>query len=62
MDGCNRIKPGLVKLPKSLSTPMVMVATGTGLAPLMSIILSRAHLCEGSEEAMGETMLFFGCR
>lgn len=49
------------RLPKSPSTPVVMFAAGTGLAPFVGFITERAILAERGEK-VGPTVLFYGCR
>ncbi|KAK4099678.1 riboflavin synthase domain-like protein [Parathielavia hyrcaniae] len=44
----------VVNLP-SMKRPMIAVATGTGIAPIRSLIEDRGR-------AAGDTLLFFGCR
>lgn len=45
--------------PKSLSTPMIMVAAGTGTAPFAAFVRQRMHL--GAKDC-GDAMLFCGAR
>ncbi|KAF3767798.1 riboflavin synthase domain-like protein [Cryphonectria parasitica EP155] len=43
----------------SFKRPLIGIATGTGIAPIRSLIQHR-HLCD--TEASGKTLLFYGCR
>jgi NADPH-ferrihemoprotein reductase len=54
------------KLPALASTPLVMVAAGTGLAPFRAFIEERLRLqsiggADGNK-SIGQMILFFGCR
>lgn len=51
--------------PESLSTGYIMVGPGTGVAPFRGFLRERAaRLRKGaySDDGIGKTMLFFGCR
>ncbi|KYQ89732.1 hypothetical protein DLAC_09700 [Tieghemostelium lacteum] len=57
------------ELPDSLSTPIVLIATGTGIAPFFSFLLHRKSLIEQQQKqgthnpkSVGECWLFFGCK
>ncbi|XP_055323259.1 NADPH-dependent diflavin oxidoreductase 1 [Sitodiplosis mosellana] len=57
------IKKGTFKIPTDLTTPIVMVGPGTGLAPFRSLLLQRRHQLKNriSSQPFPFT-LFFGCR
>ena len=51
------------RLPQLLSTPVVMIGPGTGLAPFRSFIAHRQSLAQPLEKQhVGQAVLFFGCR
>lgn len=58
------IKPGTFRIPKDLSTSVVMVGPGTGLAPFRSLLLQRYYQSKGqqTDEVNRIYTLFFGCR
>ncbi|KAI1108826.1 cytochrome P450 [Nemania sp. NC0429] len=49
-------------LPHDPKTPVVMVAAGTGLAPMRGFIQQRACIAENNPGALGPALLYFGCR
>ncbi|KAI6778610.1 NADPH--cytochrome P450 reductase [Emericellopsis cladophorae] len=60
------VRQSKFKLPALASTPLVMVAAGTGLAPFRAFIQERLRLHNidngGNSKPVGRMMLFFGCQ
>ncbi|KAK2608764.1 hypothetical protein QQS21_002753 [Conoideocrella luteorostrata] len=58
---CASICPSSFKLPKLSTTPLIMIAAGTGIAPFRAFIQERARL-HSVGQPVGKMLLFFGCR
>lgn len=52
------------RLPPDPKTPVVMVAAGTGIAPMRAFVQERAAVAgaRGASAALGPAVLFYGCR
>jgi NADPH-ferrihemoprotein reductase len=58
------IRASSFRLPASLSTPILMVGPGTGLAPMRALLQERKFQQEKSKAKAGsvQNVLFFGCK
>lgn len=58
------VKPGTFRIPNNLTTPIVMVGPGTGLAPFRSFLLKRFYQMKADPTITFDApyTLFFGCR
>lgn len=51
------------RLPKDPKAPVIMIAAGTGLAPMRGFVQERAALAEAQgAQVLGPALLYFGCR
>ena len=55
------IVPGTLRLPPDASTPMIVVCTGSGVAPFRSFAHERAAM-RARGDKLAPTLVFFGCR
>jgi len=51
------VRASSFRLPADVSTPIVMVGPGTGIAPMRALLQEREH-----QKATGANVLFFGCQ
>jgi NADPH-ferrihemoprotein reductase len=62
------IRHSSFKLPRQLSTPIIMIGPGTGVAPFRGFIQDREAAIDRMKDSssngktVGETFLFYGCR
>jgi NADPH-ferrihemoprotein reductase len=56
-----QLRRSTFKLPALASTPLIMAAAGTGMAPFRAFIAERLRL-KAMGRKIGEMVLFFGCR
>ncbi|KAI1172041.1 cytochrome P450 [Nemania sp. FL0916] len=50
------------RLPPRVETPMILLAAGTGIAPMRAFIQQRAAMKREGSPKPGHILLFFGCR
>lgn len=50
------------RLPPASETPIIMIAAGTGIAPMRGFIQERAAIKRAGLGKLGPALLFFGCR
>lgn len=55
------IRKSQFRLPFKLTTPVIMIGPGTGIAPFMGFLQERAWQREQGKE-VGDTILYYGCR
>ncbi|KAH7322430.1 cytochrome P450 [Stachybotrys elegans] len=57
-----RPNKGPFQLPPSTATPVIMIAAGSGIAPMRAFLQERALVKRAGQKKLGPAMLFFGCR
>ena len=50
------------RFPTDTETPLIMIAAGTGIAPMRAFVQERAAIKDAGVKKLGPAMLFFGCR
>jgi NADPH-ferrihemoprotein reductase len=56
------VRPSSFRLPLHLTTPVVMIGPGTGLAPMRALLQERKFLQSQHGDATSQNILFFGCK
>jgi NADPH-ferrihemoprotein reductase len=61
------VRPSTFRLPKDLSTPIIMIGPGTGIAPMRALLQDRKYQQqqqqeEEQKEEAGYNVLYFGCK
>lgn len=57
------VRPSSFRLPTALSTPIVMIGPGTGLAPMRALLQERKYQQEHQKgKIVSKNVLFFGCK
>lgn len=56
------VRESSFKLPKSLDTPMIMIATGTGIAPYISFFEELEHMMTNKISLESNNVLIFGSK
>lgn len=50
------------RLPSDPATPIIMLAAGSGIAPMRAFLQERAALQQQQDTQLGPALLYFGCR
>jgi NADPH-ferrihemoprotein reductase len=56
------VRESSFRLPKSLSTPIVMIGPGSGIAPMRALLQERQFLAKKENKTDVVNVLYFGCR
>lgn len=56
------IRASSFRLPQSLSTPVIMIGPGTGIAPMRAMLQELSHQVGSRTEQLGPVTLYFGCQ
>jgi sulfite reductase alpha subunit-like flavoprotein len=57
-----RIHTSSFRLPSDLSSPLILVGAGTGIAPLIAFLRRREHAKFQQGAQLGPCLVYFGCR
>ena len=56
------VRESSFRLPNSLSTPIVMIGPGSGIAPMRALLQERKFLADKKKKSDVVNVLYFGCR
>lgn len=56
------LRPSTFRLPKSPSTPIILIGPGTGIAPMRAFLQERSFQKKKQRAQLGTTILYFGCK
>lgn len=56
------VRDSSFRLPKSLSTPIIMIGPGSGIAPMRALLQERIFLAKKENKTDVVNVLYFGCR
>lgn len=56
------VRPSTFQLPASLSTPILMIGPGTGIAPMRALLQEREWQATQRGNEVGHNVLYFGCK
>jgi NADPH-ferrihemoprotein reductase len=56
------VRESSFRLPKSLSTPIIMIGPGSGIAPMRALLQERKFLAAKEKKTDVVNVLYFGCR
>ena len=60
---CNMfVRESSFRLPKSLTTPIVMIGPGSGIDPMRALLQERLYLAKKNNQKDVVNVLYFGCR
>ena len=61
LPGCTKLSKGGLVLPSDPSCPVIMIGTGSGIAPFRGLWMRRVEQHKAGSN-VGKTLLYFGCR
>jgi NADPH-ferrihemoprotein reductase len=56
------VRPSSFRLPKAISTPIIMIGPGTGVAPMRALLQEREEQAQRANAPTGSNSLYFGCQ
>jgi NADPH-ferrihemoprotein reductase len=56
------VRDSTFRLPSDVSTPIIMIGPGTGIAPMRALLQERSHQQNVQKLNVGSNILYFGCK